>query len=243
MVGTTIHRRRRRWRIGELAQATGLTVRTLHHYEHIGLLAPATRSEGRHRLYDERDVQRLYRVRALRELGLSLAEIARTLEDGGARLGDVLRAHLARVDSELQRLARLRERLERVSAHTAARARTDDLLAMIEAMTRLENHVDAVRASGSARDDTEARWRKLGAQLRAQLDKGESPSAPAVLAVARRARAGLHEFAGGDPAVLAALARVRRGAPEIQLAGWDSKLLQYLDRALAALDDTEEDAC
>ncbi|WP_430384216.1 MerR family DNA-binding transcriptional regulator [Archangium violaceum] len=38
---------RRRWRIGELADATGLTVRTLHHYEHIRLLAPAARTDGR----------------------------------------------------------------------------------------------------------------------------------------------------------------------------------------------------
>lgn len=64
----------RYWRIGELAEATGLTVRTLHHYEHIGLLAPAERTEGHQRLYDERDVRRLYRIRALRDLGLSLAE-------------------------------------------------------------------------------------------------------------------------------------------------------------------------
>src|SRR4051812_34513429 len=82
---------RRRWRIGELAEATGLTVRTLHHYEHIGLLAAAARSEGRQRLYDEDDVRRLYRIRALRDLGLSLADIRRTLKNDRAALGDVLR--------------------------------------------------------------------------------------------------------------------------------------------------------
>ncbi|WP_461328653.1 MerR family DNA-binding transcriptional regulator [Bradyrhizobium liaoningense] len=44
--------RRRRWRIGELAEATGVTVRTLHHYEHTGLLAATERTEGGHRMYD-----------------------------------------------------------------------------------------------------------------------------------------------------------------------------------------------
>src|SRR5690348_1957628 len=97
---------RRQWRIGELAEATGLTVRTLHHYEHIGLLAPDTRTEGRQRLYDSRDVQRLYRIRALRDLGLSLAEIGRMLNENRAELADVLRAHRARVDAEIEQLER-----------------------------------------------------------------------------------------------------------------------------------------
>src|SRR6185436_8546401 len=97
---------RRRWRIGELADATGLTVRTLHHYEHLGLLAPPARTEGRQRLYDEDDVRRLYRIRALRDLGLSLTDIRRTIDDDRATLTDVLRAHRARVDAEIKRLER-----------------------------------------------------------------------------------------------------------------------------------------
>lgn len=51
------------WRVGDLARATGVTVRTLHHYEHLGLLHESARSSGGHRLYDEQDLQRLYRVR------------------------------------------------------------------------------------------------------------------------------------------------------------------------------------
>jgi MerR family transcriptional regulator, thiopeptide resistance regulator len=77
---------RRHWRIGELADATGLTVRTLHHYEHIRLLAPAARTDGRQRLYDENDVRRLYRIRALRDLGLSLTDIGRMPDDDRAAL-------------------------------------------------------------------------------------------------------------------------------------------------------------
>ncbi|XSC42379.1 MerR family DNA-binding transcriptional regulator [Bradyrhizobium sp. RDT10] len=42
--------RRRRWRIGELAEATGVTVRTLHHYEHTGLLSASERTDGGHRM-------------------------------------------------------------------------------------------------------------------------------------------------------------------------------------------------
>ena len=48
----------------------GLTVRTLQHYDEIGLLAPSERTQAGHRLYGDADVGRLYEIRALRELGL-----------------------------------------------------------------------------------------------------------------------------------------------------------------------------
>ena len=68
------------WKIGELAQRTGLTVRTLHHYDEIGLLSPAERSDGGHRVYDEAGVQRLYRIVSLRSLGFPLDAIAQALD-------------------------------------------------------------------------------------------------------------------------------------------------------------------
>lgn len=54
------------WQVGTLAQATGLTVRALHHYDHIGLLSPSRRTAAGHRLYTADDVARLYRIRLLR---------------------------------------------------------------------------------------------------------------------------------------------------------------------------------
>jgi MerR family transcriptional regulator, thiopeptide resistance regulator len=54
--------------VGRLAAATGLTVRTLHHWDAIGLLAPAERSQAGHRRYGPAEVRRLYRIVALRRL-------------------------------------------------------------------------------------------------------------------------------------------------------------------------------
>lgn len=50
------------WKVGELATEAGLTVRTLHHYDRIGLVHPAGRTNAGHRLYTEADVARLYQV-------------------------------------------------------------------------------------------------------------------------------------------------------------------------------------
>lgn len=234
--------RSRRWRIGELAEVTGLTVRTLHHYEHIGLLGPAERTEGHQRLYDERDVQRLYRIRALRDLGLSLAEIGQMLDVEGSALGDILKAHLTRVDAELERLGRLRLLLGRASAQADRDVDPDDVLAVIEAMSRVARRIDARITNGRAPDD-ETPWRALGIELRACMEAGEAPSSPRARAVARAAQALLIEFAGGDRATLDALAHLRRQDPPEDLAGWDPALMRYLDQALATLHETENEPC
>jgi DNA-binding transcriptional MerR regulator/uncharacterized glyoxalase superfamily protein PhnB len=101
-------------RIGELAAATGLTVRTLHHYDHIGLLVASDRTASGHRLYSDADVARLYRICVLRALGLPLADIRRAVDaqrDDSAELPATLTRHLADLDARAQAAARLRERL------------------------------------------------------------------------------------------------------------------------------------
>ncbi|WNG48268.1 MerR family transcriptional regulator [Archangium minus] len=234
---------RRRWRIGDLADATGLTVRTLHHYEHIRLLAPAARTEGRQRLYDENDVRRLYRIRALRDLGLSLADIGRMLDDDRATLANVLRAHRARVEAELDRLERLRTLLDHACEHADRGVEPDDVLATIEAMSRVVRRGDALRKKGNASKEEEARWRELGDKLRACMKAGEAPSAPRPRAVARTALARIVEFAGGDRATLDALAHLRQFAPPKNLAGWNPALMRYLNQALASLHKEEHEPC
>src|SRR3954447_15975837 len=94
--------------VGELAAASGLTVRTLHHWDEIGLLRPAERSAAGHRRYSDADVRRLYQIVALRGLGLSLETIASALEDD---LEAAVTAHLARVDEQLAQMQDLRRRL------------------------------------------------------------------------------------------------------------------------------------
>jgi DNA-binding transcriptional MerR regulator len=66
-------------RIGQLATRAGLTVRTLHHYDAIGLLVPSERSENRFRLYATKDVKRLHAIVALKRFGCSLAAIREAL--------------------------------------------------------------------------------------------------------------------------------------------------------------------
>src|SRR3954466_1746434 len=81
-------------RIGDVAMRTGLTQRTIRYYEELGLLPPATRTQGDFRLFGERDITRLEKIMRLRDLfGFSLAEIKGTIaaEDNLDQLGGEFR--------------------------------------------------------------------------------------------------------------------------------------------------------
>jgi DNA-binding transcriptional MerR regulator len=87
--------------IGELAQLTGLPVRTLRFYSDSGLVAPAGRSEAGYRLYDAAAPARVELVRTLRELGVDLPTIKRVL-DRELSVAGVARAHAAALDAQIR---------------------------------------------------------------------------------------------------------------------------------------------
>jgi DNA-binding transcriptional MerR regulator len=105
---------------GDLARATGNTVRAIRFYEEEGLLRPAVVSEGGHRRYTEDDLERLRLITDLRELGLSLCEIRSVLEirtgchtasEFALRFQQVLSGHLEQAQQRLERLRRVRKEL------------------------------------------------------------------------------------------------------------------------------------
>lgn len=61
-------------KVGELARRSGMTVRTLHYYDSIGLLIPSARSDAGYRLYNRADITRLHHIQALRRMGVTLAD-------------------------------------------------------------------------------------------------------------------------------------------------------------------------
>jgi len=130
-------------RVGEVARRTGLTVRTLHHYDELGLLVPSGRSAGDYRLYSDADLRRLLAIQHLKSLGLSLDDIAAALDDPGFDARDAVERHIAAVEA---RLAAERELLERLKALRAASgAGWDEVLDVIALTERLRHPDAAVR--------------------------------------------------------------------------------------------------
>jgi DNA-binding transcriptional MerR regulator len=120
------------WRVGEVATATGLTVRALHHYDEIGLVTPSVRTSGGHRLYTGPDLVKLYQVTAMRQLGLSLEQIGDLLaERVGVR--EVIDEQLDQVDKQIRTAVRLRKQL------VAAREATPDVSGFIEIIRLMQD--------------------------------------------------------------------------------------------------------
>lgn len=76
--------------VGTVARLAGVTVRTLHHYDEIGLVSPAAHTNAGYRLYSRRDIERLQEVLFFRELGIGLTEIRRIVEEPGYRRDEAL---------------------------------------------------------------------------------------------------------------------------------------------------------
>ncbi|GAA4932756.1 DNA-binding transcriptional MerR regulator [Actinomycetospora succinea] len=102
-----------RWTVGQTAERSGLTVRTLHHYDEIGLLRPSRRSAAGYRLYTQDDLLRLQHVVVYRRLGFSLEEVAVLLDDPDADVAAHLRRQRAEVMSRLDELAELVTAIDR----------------------------------------------------------------------------------------------------------------------------------
>lgn len=118
--------------IGELARATGLTVRTIRYWSDEGALPPVARSRGGYRLYDVRSVARLELIRTLRQLGLGLDDVRGVLA-GETTVAEVAATHVAALDAQIRALKVTRAVLSTV----ARRGSTAEEMTLMNKLARL----------------------------------------------------------------------------------------------------------
>lgn len=247
----------RRWSVGELARATGVSVRSLHHYDRIGLLTAEQRTASGHRRYTERDLRRLYRIRALRGLGLGLSQIAAVLAGQGddlAGLRDLLAAQLRGLDEQAARMAELRGRIGGLLAQLDARQVPDPdlLLATLELITVYETYFtqdqrDALAARRAelgpeAVADARREWTELVSELLPHVAANTPPDNPRVADLAARWDAIGTRFqpvtAGAGTAAAARRMWQENSAELAAALPWSADqltaLVGYLDRVRAA---------
>jgi DNA-binding transcriptional MerR regulator len=96
-----------RYSVGQIAKLAGVSVRTLHHYDEIGLLSPAGRSGSGYRSYGDEDLRRLQRILFYRELGFALEDISDLVNDPDADPAEHLRRQHELLTARLERTFRL----------------------------------------------------------------------------------------------------------------------------------------
>jgi methyltransferase (TIGR00027 family) len=168
-------------KIGELAKRAGLTVRTLHHYDHIGLLSPSVRSESGFRLYNRSDVVRLHRIQALKQFGCSLSDIGAFLASPGASLIEIITQQISILDEQARRAQTLRDRLSRLREQLSRGedARLTDWLTILEMMTMYEKHLSKQELdtllSKKAAGALDEEWGRLASSVQDSMNRGLSP--------------------------------------------------------------------
>ena len=180
--------RRTLCKVGELAKRTGLTVRTLHYYDEIGLLSPSHHTETGHRLYAPGDVARLQQIMSLRQLGFSLEEVRDCLKRDDFSPQHVIRLHLARLREQIELQRRLCDRLEALAARLSAAEevsvekfiQTIEVIAMLEKYYTPEQLEEIERRRQQVGEErireAETEWQELMAQVRAEMDRGTDPT-------------------------------------------------------------------
>jgi MerR family transcriptional regulator, thiopeptide resistance regulator len=166
--------------VRQLARLAGISIRTLHFYDQIGLLKPSARSEAGYRLYGEADLLRLQQVLFFRELDFPLADIQAILDRPGFDQVEALRAHRRMLGERAERMARLLHTVDRTIANLTGEDKMpltdDEIYAGFSAREREElkgYEAEAAERWGEMAAESQRRVRQLSrAQWQAIKDEG-----------------------------------------------------------------------
>ncbi|MGI8687451.1 MAG: MerR family transcriptional regulator [Thermomicrobiales bacterium] len=237
-------------KVGALAKQTGISVRTLHYYDEIGVLAPSQRSDAGYRLYTAADVVRLQQIMSLRQLGFSLEQVRDCLNRGDVSPLRVIEQQLAQVREQIALHHQLRERLEAIAwgLRRAEEPSVADLLQTMEVMNRMEKYYtpeqlewmkERRQTVGEERiREVEAEWPTLIAQVRDAMDAGIDPADPRVQALAQRWKGLVQEFTGGNPSIEKSLRTMYENEKSQDIhPSFDPRMAEYgayIGKAMAA---------
>ncbi|MDB4877532.1 MAG: MerR family transcriptional regulator [Gemmatimonadetes bacterium] len=235
-------------KVGELAKRTGLSVRTLHYYDEIGLLQPSQLTQSRHRLYGAAELARLQQIKSLRQLGFSLDEIRGCLDTPEFSPQRVLELHVARLREQIGEQERLVALLETLSAtfEAGSTASADDFIQAIECINMVErsftpDELREIKERGErlGRDHiraVEAEWPRLIASVRAEMQAGTDPASERMRPLAARWRELVREFTGGNPGIEQKLRAGYVAEPKrAEQNGLDPAIFSFVNSAIRAL--------
>jgi DNA-binding transcriptional MerR regulator len=184
-----------RYTVKQLAKMAGITVRTLHYYDQIGLLRPASYGENGYRYYDDDDALRLQQILFFRELDFSLDEIKSAMDRPGFDLQQALTGHKKALQKRIERTNRLITTIDRTIDHLqgANQMSSQDYYSGFDEEQQQQHFEEAQQRWGDSVAQSKKRWNnssreeknwflaqmhEISSGIAAEMDKG--PASPEV---------------------------------------------------------------
>lgn len=233
--------------VGQVAKKTGLTVRALHHYDEIGLLAPLHRSEAGYRLYSSEDLMQLQKVKSLQQLGFSLEEIARLIRENSDSPFTIIEKHIKQLTTQIQQQQVLVQRLKKLADFLKQHQQpsVELLLETLRITTMFEKYYSdeqigqlAQRREVMGEDaiqKSQREWQDIFGQFRELYQNNQPASCEAAQTLAKRSLELIDMFTGGDPGMRQSLQNVYDNEADNRvLSGMnvDKALFEYASKAM-----------
>ncbi|MDT4965611.1 MAG: hypothetical protein QOJ64_348 [Acidobacteriota bacterium] len=205
------------YQTSEFAERARVTVRTLHHYDRLGLLKPTRVTGAGHRLYAERDLARLQQIVTLKFIGFSLKQIKDMLDRDTLDLAHTLRLQRTVIEAQRDRLELAIKAITQAETMIASDGETDwDVFKHVIEVINMQNDMEWVkkyyteeqladlgrRGTPEVLDRGQQEWSVLLKDVEAAINEGVEPSSERAQRLAERWNKLIEEFTAGDPGIL-----------------------------------------
>lgn len=231
-------------KIGELAKEAGITVKSLHHYDKIGLLQATQGRESGHRLYSREDLERLQQILSLKSMGFSLEKIAQCLDEEAYDLQKTLTMQKECVLARIQQLQSVDQtlRLLLTKLSLSEHLTNKELFSFMKEVQNMEKLYtpeqvqilkDRYEKFPEKVKEVENAWPILFKKFEDAMNRGLSTSDPTVQVLAKQAQEYIDLFTGGDKEIEANLDKAHKENREGALKTWgvSQKVFKYADQA------------
>jgi len=235
----------------EFAKHAGVTVRTLHHYDRLGLLRPTSYTQAGYRLYSEREFARLQQIVTLKFIGFSLNEIKTLLNRDSFNLADalkvqrnILKEKRCQLDSAVKTIEKAESALSNGETDWEAFAKIVEVITMENNMDWVKKYYTqeqlenlASRWNPEIQEKVSQDWNDLFNDIREAKANGEDPASKKSQSFVKRWDALINQFTGGDAGILQSLKNLY--ADQANWEGnfqkpWDDDAGDFISKARAA---------
>ncbi len=231
-------------KVGQLAKQICLSVRTLHHYDDIGLLSPSVRTPAGHRLYNSQDIALLHRIQALKQLGLPLQKIADIIKENPQDLPDIIAQQIRHLEQEIEQAELLKTKLQKLQRNLQESQEPDmanwlDTLALMNVYEKYLTSDEIEELNNyalAAKHELEHEWPDMVRTLQTMMEQKISPDTIEVKDFVIRWTEMLERLVGHNPHLLLKVYSMSHNEIEMQTQrGISPAMMEYLTEVLGHL--------